>query len=55
VAFPGQELVFGGTVTGVRTEGDRVLVDLELAAKRGDDVLMPGSAVVSLPHRGGGV
>lgn len=55
VAFPGQELVFGGTVTAVRVEGDRTLVDLDLAARRGDDVLMPGSAVVSLPHRGGGV
>lgn len=54
VAFPGQELVFGGTVTAVRVEGDRTLVDLDLAARRGDDVLMPGSAVVSLPHRGGG-
>ncbi|MDF1604691.1 MaoC/PaaZ C-terminal domain-containing protein [Nocardioides sp. YIM 152315] len=54
VAFPGQELVFGGTVTGVREDGDRTLVDLELAATRGDDTLMPGSAVVSLPSRSGG-
>ena len=53
VALPGQELVFGGTVTGVREEGGRTLVDLDLAATRGDDVLMPGSAVVSLPRRGG--
>jgi len=53
VAFPGQELVFGGTVTAVRAEGDRTLVDLDLAARRGDDLLMPGSAVVSLPRRGG--
>jgi hydroxyacyl-ACP dehydratase HTD2-like protein with hotdog domain len=54
VAFPGQELVFGGAVTAVRADGDRTLVELDLAARRGDDVLMPGSAVVSLPRRGGG-
>jgi len=53
VAFPGQELVFGGRVTGVRIEGDRGLVDLELSAGRGDDVLMPGTATVSLPRREG--
>lgn len=53
VAFPGQELVFGGTVTAVREEGQRTLVDLELTATRGADVLMPGSAVVALPRRGG--
>jgi hypothetical protein len=27
---------------------------LELAGRRGDDVLMPGSAVVALPRRDGG-
>lgn len=53
VAFPGEELVFGGTVTAVREEGGRTLVDLDLAATRGEDVLMPGSAVVSLPRRDG--
>ncbi len=53
VAFPGQELTFGGTVTAVREEGDRTLVDLDIAATRGEDVLMPGTAVVSLPRRGG--
>jgi hydroxyacyl-ACP dehydratase HTD2-like protein with hotdog domain len=53
VAFPGQELTFGGTVTAVREDGDRTLVDLELAVTRGEDVLMPGTAVVSLPRRGG--
>ena len=51
VAFPGQELVFGGTVTAVRVEGDRTLVDLDLAARRGDDVLMPGTATVALPSK----
>lgn len=51
VAFPGQELVFGGRVTRVRPDGDRGLVDLELTATRGEDVLMPGTAVVSLPRR----
>lgn len=53
VAFPGQELVFGGTVTGVREDGDRSVVDLEIAASRGEDVLMPGTATVSLPRRDG--
>lgn len=53
VAFPGQELTFGGTVTAVREDGDRTLVDLDIAGTRGDDVLMPGTAVVSLPRRGG--
>lgn len=52
VAFPGQELTFGGRVTGTRVEDGRRLVDLELAGRRGPDVLMPGSATVELPLRG---
>jgi len=51
VAFPGQPLTFGGRVTAVRVEDGRGLVDLEIAGRRGDDVLMPGSATVSLPLR----
>lgn len=47
IALPGEELTFGGTVTGKR-DG---LVDLDIFCKRGDDVLMPGSATVALPQR----
>ncbi|WP_244928602.1 MaoC family dehydratase [Nocardioides sp. W7] len=52
VAFPGQPLSFGGRVTATRIEDGRGLVELEIAGRRGDDVLMPGSATVSLPLRG---
>ena len=52
-ALPGEELVFGGTVTGARREEGRGLVELEIAGRRGDTVLMPGTATVSLPSRGG--
>jgi hydroxyacyl-ACP dehydratase HTD2-like protein with hotdog domain len=48
VAHPGEELTFGGTVTGTRDGG---LVDLDIFCKRGDDVLMPGTATVALPQR----
>jgi len=48
IAYPGQELTFGGVVTGKRAGG---LVDLEIFCRRGDDVLMPGTATVSLPQR----
>jgi len=47
IAVPGEELTFGGTVTGKR-DG---LVDLDIFCKRGNDVLMPGSATVALPQR----
>ena len=52
VAHPGQELTFGGVVTGKRSEHGSALVDLEIFCKRGDDVLMPGTATVALPQRG---
>lgn len=48
IAYPGQELTFGGVVTGKRDGG---LVDLDIFCKRGDDVLMPGTATVGLPQR----
>ncbi|WP_207950097.1 MaoC/PaaZ C-terminal domain-containing protein [Nocardioides ochotonae] len=54
VAFPGQTLSFGGRVTGSRVEDGRGVLELEIAGRRGDDVLMPGSATVSLPLRGDG-
>ncbi|ANH37107.1 MaoC like domain protein [Nocardioides dokdonensis FR1436] len=51
VAFPGEELSFGGTVTATRLADGRGLVDLEVVGRRGDDVLMPGTATVELPVR----
>ena len=54
VAHPGQELTFGGVVTAKRRdEQGRGLVDLEIIGRRGDTVLMPGTATVALPNRGG--
>ena len=51
VAFPGQPLTFGGTVTAKRLDGDRGLVELAIAGRRDADVLMPGTATVELPRR----
>jgi hydroxyacyl-ACP dehydratase HTD2-like protein with hotdog domain len=51
VAFPGQPLTFGGTVTGKRVDAGRGLVDLDIAGRRESDVLMPGTATVELPRR----
>jgi hydroxyacyl-ACP dehydratase HTD2-like protein with hotdog domain len=48
IAYPGQELTFGGVITGKQPGGR---VDLEISCKRGDDVLMPGTATVVLPQR----
>jgi hydroxyacyl-ACP dehydratase HTD2-like protein with hotdog domain len=48
-ALPGQELSFGGVITGKREGG---LVDLDIFCRRGGDVLMPGTATVALPRRG---
>ncbi len=50
VAHPGEALRFGGVVTGKRDEA--ALVDLDVFCRRGDDVLMPGTATVALPLRG---
>ena len=53
VAYPGQRLSFGGTVTGKRLTDKRAgLVDLDIAGRRDDTVLMPGTATVELPRRG---
>jgi hydroxyacyl-ACP dehydratase HTD2-like protein with hotdog domain len=49
VAHPGQELTFGGVVTDKRAVDG--LVDLDIFCRRGDDVLMPGTATVALPRR----
>jgi hydroxyacyl-ACP dehydratase HTD2-like protein with hotdog domain len=51
VAFPGQPLTFGGTVTGKRIDAGRGFVDLDIAGRRESDILMPGTATVELPRR----
>jgi hydroxyacyl-ACP dehydratase HTD2-like protein with hotdog domain len=53
IAYPGQQLSFGGTVTGKRLTDSRAgLVDLDISGRRDDTVLMPGTATVELPRRG---
>ncbi len=51
VAHPGQELTFGGVVTGKRVTDDTGQVDVDIFCRRGDEVLMPGTATVALPLR----
>jgi hydroxyacyl-ACP dehydratase HTD2-like protein with hotdog domain len=52
-AYPGELLTFGGEVTGKRlSDGGAGLVDLDIAGRRDDTVLMPGTATVELPRRG---
>jgi hydroxyacyl-ACP dehydratase HTD2-like protein with hotdog domain len=53
IAYPGEPLSFGGEVTGKRlTDNGAGLVDLDIAGRRDDTVLMPGTATVELPRRG---
>jgi hydroxyacyl-ACP dehydratase HTD2-like protein with hotdog domain len=52
VAYPGQQLLFGGTVTGKRITEGAGLLDLDIAGRRDSTVLMPGTATVQLPRRG---
>jgi hydroxyacyl-ACP dehydratase HTD2-like protein with hotdog domain len=52
VALVGQELTFGGSVTGKRWSGNVGLVDLDIAGRRDGTMLMPGTATVALPLRG---
>jgi hydroxyacyl-ACP dehydratase HTD2-like protein with hotdog domain len=51
-ALPGEQLTFGGVVTAKRLIDGAGLVDLEIAGRRDDTVLMPGTATVQLPLRG---
>jgi hydroxyacyl-ACP dehydratase HTD2-like protein with hotdog domain len=51
IAHPGQELTFGGVVTDKRITDGVAQVDLDIFCRRGDDVLMPGTATVALPRR----
>ncbi len=52
IAVAGDELSFGGVVTAKRFDDSDGLVDLDIAGRRGDTVLMPGTATVALPLRG---
>lgn len=52
IALVGEQLIFGGSVTGKRLVGNVGLIDLEIAGRRDDTVLMPGTATVTLPLRG---
>jgi hypothetical protein len=53
VAYPGEQLIFGGSVIGKRiTDEGTGLVDLDIAGRRDTTVLMPGTATVQLPRRG---
>jgi hydroxyacyl-ACP dehydratase HTD2-like protein with hotdog domain len=52
IAFPGEELRFKGTVTAKREENGTALVELAIQGEKGEnEVLMPGTATVSLPRR----
>ncbi len=53
VALAGEHLTFDGAVTGKRLVDNIGMVDLEIAGRRDDTVLMPGTATVALPLRGG--
>ncbi len=52
IALVGEQLIFGGSVTGKRLVDNVGLIDLEIAGRRDDTVLMPGTATVALPLRG---
>ncbi len=52
IAFVGERLEFGGAVTAKRLSNNVGLIDLEIAGRRDDTVLMPGTATVTLPLRG---
>lgn len=51
VAYPGQALIFGGVVAAKRLVDEIGLVDLSISGRRGEDVVMPGTATVALPRR----
>ena len=51
-AFPHQELTYGGTVTDKREEDGVGLVEIDIFERNPDgDILVPGTATVSLPRR----
>jgi len=54
IALPGDQLSFGGSVTAKRlSDGNVGLVEVDIAGRRDDTVLMPGTATVALPLRAG--
>jgi hydroxyacyl-ACP dehydratase HTD2-like protein with hotdog domain len=51
-AFPNEKLRLGGVVTAVREQDGAHLIDCEIVERNENgDVLMPGTATVSLPRR----
>jgi hydroxyacyl-ACP dehydratase HTD2-like protein with hotdog domain len=53
IAYPGEVLSFGGAVTAKHlNDKGNGLVDLDIAGRRDNTVLMPGTATVELPQRG---
>jgi hydroxyacyl-ACP dehydratase HTD2-like protein with hotdog domain len=52
IALPGQALSLGGSVTAKRLSDNVGLVEVDIAGRRDDTVLMPGTATVALPLRG---
>jgi hydroxyacyl-ACP dehydratase HTD2-like protein with hotdog domain len=53
VAYPGQQLTFGGEIIAKRlTDEGAGLVDLDIVGRRDATILMPGTATVELPRRG---
>jgi acyl dehydratase len=53
IALPGEQLSFGGSVTTKRLSGGNLgMVEVDIAGRRDDTVLMPGTATVTLPLRG---
>jgi len=52
IALAGEQLTFDGSVTGKRLVDNVGMVDLDIAGRRDDTVLMPGTATVTLPLRG---
>ena len=52
IALVGEQLTFDGSVTGKRLVDNIGMVDLDIAGRRDDTVLMPGTATVALPLRG---
>jgi hydroxyacyl-ACP dehydratase HTD2-like protein with hotdog domain len=52
IALAGEQLTFDGSVTGKRLVDNIGMVDLDIAGRRDNTVLMPGTATVALPLRG---
>jgi hydroxyacyl-ACP dehydratase HTD2-like protein with hotdog domain len=52
IALAGEQLTFDGSVTGKRLVDNIGMVDLDIAGRRENTMLMPGTATVVLPLRG---